>query len=333
MPIVAHSSYVPPRFLANGHTQTVLPALFRKVRGVTYQRERIVTPDEDFLDLDWACTGARRIAVIAHGLEGNSQRGYARGMVRALSKSGWDAMVWNARGCSGEINRSLRFTHSGATEDLQAVISHVMDSRNYDEIALMGFSLGGNVTLKYLGDHGEALDPRIKTAVAFSVPCDLKSGALELAKRSNRIYMHSFLRGLRQKIRARMKIAPGEINDDDYDDLHTFQEFDDRYTAPIHGFADAEDYWRRCSCLPVLKQISIPTLLINARNDPFLGEACYPIAAAEANPQLLLEMPAFGGHVGFMDLGAGGEYWSETRALSFLEIYNTSIPNHPPAPK
>ena len=319
MPIIAHSSYVPPRFLANGHTQTVLPALFRKVSGVTYQRERIATPDGDFLDLDWAFNGARRIAVIAHGLEGSSQRGYARGMVRALSNNGWDAVVWNARGCSGEINRSLRFTHSGATEDLQAVISHLTATREYDEIALMGFSLGGNITLKYLGDQGQALDPRIQTAVAFSVPCDLRSGALELAKGGNRIYMQSFLRSLRQKIRARMKTAPGEINDDDYENLRTFQDFDDRYTAPIHGFAEAKDYWRKCSSRPVLHQISIPTLLVNARNDPFLAEACYPMAEAEQNPNLRLEMPASGGHVGFITLTPGGEFWSEARAVAFLQ--------------
>ena len=324
MPIVAHSSYVSPRFLANGHHQTVLAALFRKVRGVNYQRERIATPDGDFLDLDWVCNGARRIAVIAHGLEGNSQRGYARGMVRALSNHHWDSLVWNARGCGGEINHSQRFTHSGATEDLQTVLTHLTTTRDYDEIALIGFSLGGNITLKYLGDCGEALDPRIRAAVAFSVPCDLQSGAMELAKRSNRIYMQSFLRSLRQKIRARMKMAPGEINDDDYDQLRTFQDFDDRYTAPIHGFADAEDYWLKCSCRPVLNQISIPTLLINARNDPFLADACYPITEAGTNPNLLLEIPASGGHVGFVTLGSRGEYWSESRAMEFLDTSRTS---------
>ena len=324
MPIVAHSSYAPPRFLANGHIQTVLPSLFRKVGGFIYQRERIATPDGDFLDLDWVEKGSRRVAVISHGLEGDSQRGYARGMVRTLAGIGWDAVVWNARGCSGEPNRFLRFTHSGATEDLEAVISHLTTTRDYDEISLLGFSLGGNVTLKYLGDRGEALDPRIKAAVAFSVPCDLQSSALQLARWSNRVYMHHFLRSLRQKIRAKMKILPGKIDDNNYDQLRTFRDFDDRYTAPIHGFADAEDYWRQCSCRPVLKQISIPTLLINARNDPFLADACYPVVEAGANPNLLLEIPASGGHVGFVSLGSRGEYWSESRAMEFLDTCRAS---------
>src|ERR1051325_1100597 len=175
MPIVARSSYVPPPFLANGHLQTLFPTLLRKVRGVAYQRARIATPDDDFLDLDWAEQGASRLAIIAHGLEGDSKRAYVLGMVKALLKNGWDAVVWNARGCSGEPNRALRFTHSGATEDLQTVVAHVSSTGNYSEIAFFGFSLGGNLTLKYVGERGLELDRRIKAAVAFSVPCDLQS--------------------------------------------------------------------------------------------------------------------------------------------------------------
>lgn len=319
MPIVAHSSYESPCLLANGHVQTLFPSLFRKVDGVAYQRERIATLDGDFLDLDWAIKGSHRLAVIAHGLEGDSKSAYAQGMVKALSRNGWDAVVWNARGCSGEPNRVLRFTHSGAIEDLQTVISHLNTTRAYDEMALIGFSLGGNVTLKYLGECGSELNPRIKKAVAFSVPCDLQSGSLQLAGLTNQIYMRRFLSSLRQKIRAKMKMMPGKIDDRHYGQLRTFKDFDDRYTAPIHGFADAEDYWRLSSCRPVLKNISIPTLLINARNDPFLAEPCYPIAEAEANPNLLLEMPTSGGHVGFITFHPQGEYWSESRAISFLK--------------
>jgi predicted alpha/beta-fold hydrolase len=318
MPIVAHSSYVSPWLLANGHIQTLLPSLFRKVCGIAYQRERITTPDGDFLDLDWAVKGSHRLAVIAHGLEGDSNRAYAKGMVKALSRNGWDAVVWNARGCSGEPNRALRFTHSGATEDLQTVISHLLDTRDYHEVALIGFSLGGNLTLKYLGDRSRELNPRITRAVAVSVPCDLQSGSLQLARVANQVYMSRFLLSLRHKIRAKMKVMPGKIDDHGYGQLRNFKDFDDRYTAPIHGFADAEDYWRQCSCRPVLRNVSIPTLLINAWNDPFLAKPCYPIADAEANPNLYLEMPASGGHVGFISFNHQGEYWSETRAIAFL---------------
>ena len=239
-------------------------------------------------------------------------------MVKALSKNGWDAVVWNARGCSGEPNHSLRFTHSGATEDLQAVLAHIFSTREYLEIALIGFSLGGNLTLKYVGERATTLDSRIKKVVAFSVPCDLQSSSLQLARAANWVYMRHFLVALHEKIRAKMKTHPGQIDDRGYERLRNFKDFDDRYTAPLHGFKDAEDYWIRCSCKPFLKSIRIPTLLISARNDPFLAEACFPLEAAEANPNLHLEMPASGGHVGFITFNGQGEYWSESRAVSFL---------------
>lgn len=318
MPLIAHSSYRPPPFLNNGHLQTLFPTLFRRVRGIAYRRERITTPDKDFVDLDWAEGGARRVAVLAHGLEGNSKRHYVLGMVKALRKHGWDAVVWNARGCSGEPNRMLRFTHSGATEDLESVLAHITITNRYSEIALIGFSLGGNLTLKYLGERSETLDGRIRKGVAISVPCDLSSGSIQLARRTNRIYMHRFLIGLRQKIRLKMKRMPGKIDDSGYKQIRTFKHFDDRYTAPLHGFKDAEDYWQQCSCKPFLTQIDVPTLLINAQNDPFLGEPCYPIEEAKANPNLHLEMPESGGHVGFVTFNRQGEYWSETRTVAFL---------------
>jgi len=318
MPVIANSSYRPPLLLGNGHLQTIFPALFRKVAGVVYRRERIPTPDDDFLDLDWAATGSRRLAVIAHGLEGNSSRSYILGMVKALRTGGWDAVVWNARGCSGEPNRTLRFTHSGATEDLDTVLAHVLATRPHEQIALAGFSLGGNVTLKYLGERGSQLDPRIRKAVAFSVPCDLQSGSLRLAGRANQVYMRHFLSSLRGKIRAKMPRASGKIDDRNYERLRTFKDFDDRYTAPLHGFADAEDYWRQSSCAPFLINIPIPTLLINARNDPFLANRCFPVEEAGANPMLHLETPSSGGHVGFITFNKGGEYWSESRTVGFL---------------
>jgi len=318
MPIVADSTYRAPWFLSNGHLQTLFPHLFRTVRGVSYQRERIDAPANDFLDLDWVRTGARRLAVVAHGLEGDSTRHYMLGMVRALSKRGWDAVAWNARGCSGQPNRSPRFTHSGATEDLQTVLSHVLTTSNYSGIALLGFSLGGNLTLKYLGERSRRLDPRIKAAVAFSVPCDLRSGSIQLASAANRIYMRRFLVTLHDKIRALMKLLPGKIDDQAYEKMRTFKDFDDRYTAPLHGFKDAEDYWRQCSCKPYLKDIQIPTLLVNAQNDPFLAGPCYPIEEARQNRNLQLEIPVSGGHVGFVSFNHDGEYWSETHAVSFL---------------
>lgn len=287
-----------------------------------YRRERIETTDGDSLSLDWARNGSQRLVILAHGLEGDSRRHYIQGMVHALIRRNWDAVAWNARGCGGESNRVLRFTHSGATEDLDTVISHVVSSAGCTRIALIGFSLGGNLILKYLGERGCAVDPRIVAAVAFSVPCDLQASSIQLGRASNQIYMRHFLASLHQKIQTLMKLMPGKIDDVGYKQIRTFKQFDDRYTAPIHAFKDAEDYWRKSSCKPFLPQIHVPTLLVNARNDPFLADACFPVEEAKANSNLHLEMPMSGGHVGFMDFNSGKEYWSERRAAEFLHAHS-----------
>lgn len=320
MPTVFSTDYSPPHLFSNGHAQTIFPTLFRRVDGIRYRRQRIYTPDGDFLDLDWSCVGSNRLAVVSHGLEGNSRRSYILGMARALNRRNWDVLAWNFRGCSGEPNRTLRFYHSGATEDLHAVVSCAETYGSYYEIALIGFSMGGNMTLKYLGERSTNLGSSIKKAVAVSVPCDLLSGATQMAAPSNAIYMIRFLRSLHQKIKIKMRMTPGQINDAGYSRIKTFKQFDDRYTAPLHGFKDAEDYYRKASCKQFLRHIKIPTLLINAQNDPFLAQPCYPIYEAGENPHLFLEMPKSGGHVGFVDFNPEGEYWSERRALEFIEF-------------
>lgn len=305
--------------MSNGHYQSIYPSLFRKVTGVQYQRERIDTPDGDFLDLDWSRIGRRKVAILSHGLEGDSNRHYILGQVKALNARGWDACAWNFRGCSGESNRTLKFYHSGATYDLETVISAVIASGLYDEIALIGYSLGGNLTLKYLGDSGETVPSKIKSAVVFSAPVDLAASSLKIGKWYNRIYMIRFLRSLHEKIKAKMPRFPGLLNDDDYGSVRDFKDFDDRYTAPIHGFKDAADYWEKCGAKPVLVNIRIPTLLVSAQNDPFLPPSCFPIEAARQSQYFHFENPKSGGHVGFMAINLEGEYWSERRAVEFLE--------------
>jgi predicted alpha/beta-fold hydrolase len=297
--------------------QTVVPTLFRKVEGVRYQRERMTTPDDDFLDLDWSRVGSRRVAILSHGLEGNTERAYIRGMVKALNRRGWDALAWNFRGCSGTPNRRLQSYHSGATGDLQLVIDRALQDK-YTDIALIGFSLGGNMNLKYMGENGSRIHPAIKKAISFSVPCDLKSGAEKMALPSNKIYMIRFFRMLREKMKLKSEMFPGAINVDGIDRISDFKEFDGRYTAPIHGFRDAEDYWQKASCKQFLTRIAVPSLLVNAKNDPFLDAPCYPMEEAEANPNFFLEIPESGGHASFVTRSGDGEYWSESRALEFL---------------
>jgi len=311
------SDFHPPLLFRNGHIQTIYPVLFRKINDVSYVRERITTPDNDFLDLDWSRIHSKRLAVISHGLEGDTTRNYVKGMVRAVNKGGWDALAWNYRGCSGEPNKQLRSYHNGATDDLALVIDHAAASGRYTEIALIGFSLGGNLTLVHLGR--ETVNPLVSKAVTFSVPCDLEAGAKTLAKKSNAIYMKRFLRLLHQKIKDKMAVLPGALDDTGYESIKTFKEFDDRYTAPIHGFKNAEDYWRKCSSRKFIPGIKIPTLIINAQNDPFLPKECYPLTEAGFNTNVTLKMPKSGGHVGFVSLnGRENMYWSEHQTLCFL---------------
>ncbi len=320
MPLIMASTYRPPALITNGHLQTILPSLLRRVAGVTYRRERIATPDDDFLDLDWSLGNpGARLAVLCHGLEGSTAAAYMKGMVRLFNRAGWDTLGINFRGCSGIPNRRLRSYHSGATEDLATVLAHVGRHAVYRSIGLIGFSLGGNLVLKYLGEQGRRLGADIRWAAAVSVPCDLKDGALAMSRPACRIYMFRFLRTLCAKARMKAVHANSWLRPEDFKGLRTFREFDDRYTAPAHGFRDAEEYWRECSARFFIDRIRIPTLLVNARNDPFLGPRCYPADQARRSAWLHLEMPASGGHVGFIPPLLRGDFWHERRILAFAE--------------
>lgn len=317
MPLAA-STYEPPRWLRGGHVQTLYPSLLRTVAFAYDRRERIDTPDGDFLDLDWKTEGHPRLAILSHGLEGSTQRSYMRGMARALARRGWDVLAWNLRGCSGTPNRRLRTYHSGATEDLAAVIGHAL-MQGYPTVALVGFSLGGNLTLKYLGERGRDIDPRIRGAATFSVPVDLRASARQLDRPSNWHYVQYFLRTLRSKVQEKAQRWPRRITAPGLTDVRTLIAFDDRYTAPLNGFRDAMDYYRRASSKPFLDRITIPTLLVNAANDPFLAASCYPRSIARDHSHLTLEVPAEGGHVGFASFNGDGLYWSEQRAAAYLD--------------
>jgi predicted alpha/beta-fold hydrolase len=315
MPII-DSDFRPPWWLRNGHLQTILPVIWPRRIRLVYTPERLELADGDFLDLDWARAGFGRLAILSHGLESSSQAPYIRGLAAALNAAGWDALAWSFRGCGKVPNRLPRFYHSGETGDLAAVIAHAAGS--YANVVLVGFSLGGNVTLKYLG----ATKPhsRVSAAVAISVPIDLAASAGALDRRlANRIYLRRFLQTLIAKVEAKARLFPGQIDLAGIHRIRSFQEFDDRYTARLHGFRDAADYWRQSSSRQYLARIAVPTLLLSARDDPFLPPACFPEAEAAANPQLFLEAPAHGGHVGFMErLPAAGPNWLERRTVGFF---------------
>jgi len=310
--------YRPPPWLRNGHVQSVWPTLFRKVPMVDPEPETIATPDDDELHLDWYRQGSNRLAIVSHGLEGHSRRPYVLGLTRALLREGWDVLAWNFRSCGGVMNRQPRFYHSGATEDLSLVIDHGL-AGTYDTLFLSGFSMGGNLTLLYLGEQGERVDSRICGAVTYSVPCDLAGSADMLALPSRKIYMQRFLRDLKVKMEAKAERFPDLIDVSGFDDIRSFHEFDDRYTAPLHGFRDARDYWAQCSALGRMRDVRVPALMVNAADDPFLSAQCFPESKRQLGAHVRLEAPRWGGHVGFVEHAKDGFYWSERRALAFLQ--------------
>ena len=309
--------YSPPWWARNGHFQSIYPSLFRKVSGDFFSRERVETPDQDFLDLDWARNGNKRLVILTHGLEGHSRRPYVLGMAKVAIDNKWDVLAWNFRSCSGEINRKLTTYHSGQTHDLALVIKQAI-RLNYDEICLIGFSIGGNKTLLYLGRNPSRISDKIIGAVTFSVPCDLSSSSEQLALPKNKLYMKNFLLSFKEKLKQKQKMFPGQLDLKDYRKIKSFYQFDSRYTAPLNGFESAEDYWHYASSGRYLNNIRTPTLLISALDDPFLTHQCYPYKAAEMNPLLHLETPRYGGHVGFMSSNMKGPYWSEKRAITYL---------------
>jgi uncharacterized protein len=321
MPVLA-SRFRPPFFLCNGHIQTVLSALLRPRADIGFQRERLELIDGDFLDLGWSRIGADRLVILSHGLEGSADAGYNRGMAAKLNAAGWDVLVWDFRGCSQETNRLPRLYHSGETGDLGAVIDFA--ATRYSRIALVGFSLGGNLTLKYLGESSP--HPAIISAAAVSAPLDLAATARALDRHwSNRIYLRSFIKSLVAKVEAKAVRFPDKFDVSGIRMIRTFEEFDGRYTAPVHGFRDAEDYWEKTSARQFLDRITVPTLILIACDDPLLTPESFPVAEAEGNPCLFLEMPKSGGHLGFIDLARGFEPWSERRVVEFLDREWTRI--------
>jgi len=323
MPLIAHPAYQAPRWQRGGHIQTIVPNAFRHVPLVTRQSERLELEDGDFLDLGWAGRKSRRLAILSHGLENRHTCNYMQGMARALVTCGWDVLAWTMRGCGLQRNRYLACYNGGETRDLDAVVRHALAHHPAESLALVGFSLGGNLTLKYLGEA--ARDPRIRTAAGISVPCDLTGSARRLAEPDNRLYMIRFLRKLRRRIRDKAIQHPGKIDLAGLEQIRDFETFDNRYTAPLHGFKDAEEYWQKSSCTPFLAKITIPTLLLNARNDPFLSPSCHPFAETQASEFVFLDCPHEGGHVGFALPATLRETWAEQRTRRFFDDIIPSI--------
>ena len=322
MPLVETSTFAPSIVVKPAIIQTILPSLARRVPDPGFRREVIELPDGDFLELDWLRSQSDLLAIVNHGLEGSTESGYVRGMAHALRAAGYDVLTWNMRGCGSERNRLRTWYHSGQSEDLRSVVNYALNAHR-GSIVFVGFSVGGNILLKFLGEEGKAINPRVKAAVAISVPMDLAGSAAQLARPSNAIYMNYLLKPLRARILEKAERFPGFFDTSSLARMKTFHEFDTLYTAPLHGFASVEEYWAKASSLGFLDSISVPTLAVSALDDPFLSPGCFPVELARKSTRFFLELPKRGGHVGFITSTRLTSTWVEERAVAFLNSYRS----------
>lgn len=318
----AASSFRGSAWLPEGHAQTIWPYLLRR-GAVHYRRERVEAPDGDFWDFDWV-DGADRSAsaplvVLLHGLEGSSGSHYARALMIEVAARGWHGVIPHFRGCGGEPNRLPRAYHSGdyaeAAAMLAAIRARVPASTT---LYAVGVSIGGSVLLNWLGRQGRDARDVLRAAAAVSAPLDLTAAGHAIDRGANRIYARHFLQTLKPKSLAMARRFPGMLDAGAIRRARTMYAFDDAVTAPLHGFAGAADYWRRASSKPWLPQVALPTLVLNAKNDPFVPADSLP-STAEASPDVVLEQPRAGGHVGFLSGPFPGTLgWLPRRLLDFF---------------
>ena len=313
--------YISPRWLPGGHLQTIYPALWINKPLIALRRERWTTPDDDFVDVDFLDgTADKPFVVMFHGLEGSSDSHYARAMMAALRERGWSGAIPHFRGCSGELNQAPRFYHSGDAQEIGWIIKRLHDSYRkknpHGKFYAAGVSLGGNALLRWLGESQHQAEI-VSAACAVSAPLDLAQGGASLCSGFNMIYTRMFLKTLKPKCLRKLEQFPGLFNREAMLNARDLYEFDNVVTAPLHGYLDTDDYWHRASAKHILHDITLPTLVLNAKNDPFLPGQHLPSQAAAC---VTLEYPEHGGHVGFAAGGIPGHLnWLPQKILHFFE--------------
>jgi hypothetical protein len=319
------SGYAAPAWLPGGHLQTIYPAIAIRKPPVAYRRERWNTPDQDFIDIDFVDGEAGRpLVVLFHGLEGSSDSHYARSLMAALRSRGWSGAIPHFRGCSGELNLNPRFYHSGDAAEVDWIVRR-LHQRAQGKLYAAGVSLGGNALLRWLGEsgHGAGL---VDAACAVSAPLDLAAGGAALSSGFNMLYTRMFLRTLKPKCLAKLERYPGLFDRAALLAARDLYAFDNVVTAPLHGYRDTDDYWHRASARHVLEDIRVPTLVLNARNDPFLPGRHLPRVAAAC---VTLEYPEEGGHVGFASGRPPGSLgWLPARILGFFDGIGATPRSH-----
>ncbi len=318
---MSKKSYCAPWWLPGGHLQTMWPLLHDKAPLPAYRRERVDTPDGDFIDLDWLPDGAqgKPLVVLFHGLEGSSASPYARTLMQGIQARGWRGVVAHFRGCSGELNRLPRAYHAGDSAEIDWIVQRLAAAAAPAPLFLVGVSLGGNLLLKWLGEYSRAAQKLVTAAAAVCPPMDLTICGHTLSSGFNRVYSRHLLKTLKEKALAKQALYPGLFNEANIRSAKTLYDFDDAYTAPAHGFSDAADYWRRASCKPWLQQITVPTLVLCPDNDPLIPAAARA-RPAELSARILYEHPATGGHVGFTTQPfPGRDTWLPKRLLDHFQ--------------
>ncbi len=342
-----NSKYRAPAWLPGGHAQTIYPLLIKPAQP-DYRRERWETPDGDFIDLDWcgepsqfqsptsngkadqpdfastdlltqAGNSTAPLLVLFHGLEGSSASHYAIALMQAVRQRGWLGVVPHFRGCSGEPNRLPRAYHSGDSAEIDWILRRLRHASPNRPMLACGVSLGGNALLKWLGEQGSAASALVAAAAVICAPLDLTACGLALGKGFNRVYTHNFLRTMKRAMTDKLRRFPAGVDARRMASARSLYEFDDAVTAPLHGFAGVEDYWRRASAKPLLSSIAAPTLLLNARNDPFVPHQALP-QPSEVSATVTLEFPDEGGHVGFVSGDWPGHLdWLPGRLLNYFD--------------
>ena len=316
-----NGSYGAPAWLPGGHAQTIYPVLIRRPR-VSYRRQRIDTPDGDFIDFDWVgepnAAAATPLVVLFHGLEGSSSSHYALALMAHLSSIGWRGVVPHFRGCSGEPNRRFRAYHSGDHTEVAWMLATIRAQAPAAPLFAAGVSLGGSALVNWLGREGDRAAALVHAAAAVSTPLDLAVAGFAIDQGLNRIYSRYFLRTLVPKARGMARRFPGALDVGAIGRVDSMYSFDDVVTAPLHGFAGADDYWSRASSKPWLMAVAVPTLVLNARNDPFIPAASLP-DRDQVSSTIVLEQPEHGGHAGFLDQPFPGRFdWLPRRLVAFF---------------
>ncbi|MGL1888334.1 MAG: alpha/beta fold hydrolase [Reichenbachiella sp.] len=293
------------------HFETILPSIFGGSYPLAYSRERINLTDGDFLDLDWVQNNNDRLVILSHGLEGSSNRHYIKRSAEFFSDKNWDILAWNNRGCSGEPNRNLRLYHHGSSDDLSEVIDHAL-TKDYKQIVLIGFSMGGSHVTRYLSTTN--VDERIICGIGYSVTFDFGDMMVQLERPFNFIYKHLFLSKMKARIKVMKNLFPDHVNVNDLNAIHDFHSFNKHYAIEINNFESLYQFYFEASPINYIDKVTTPLLIVTAKNDPLMGVNCYPTID---HPKLQFETPTHGGHLGFF-LKNNSYSYMELRSEQFI---------------